>query len=145
MAFRKVCTLDDLWQGDMTEVELDGHEILLVWPEEGDVRAYQGVCPHQDIPLSEGKFDGRVIMCRAHQWTFDSTTGNGINPGKCQLATRLCLPMALEAGVVYMPSEPFLPMEVSGCRQLRLNFSHANEVPAEAGMKILATLVRSAV
>ncbi len=86
MAYKKACSLDDLWEGDMTEVEVDGHEILLVWPEGGEVRAYQGVCPHQDIPLCEGNFDGRVLMCRAHQWTFDANTGEGINPGDCRLA-----------------------------------------------------------
>lgn len=75
MAFRKVCTLDDLWEGEMASFDVEGHEVLLVWPEGGDVRAFQGVCPHQDIPLEEGKFDGKVIMCRAHQWTFDAGTG----------------------------------------------------------------------
>lgn len=86
VTFQKVGTLDDLWEGEMLEVEAGSHVILLVWPEGGDLRAFQGVCPHQDIPLAEGKFDGRVVMCRAHQWTFDARTGEGINPGKCRLA-----------------------------------------------------------
>lgn len=86
MSYRKVCTLDDIWEGEMTEVEVDGHVIVLVRPEGGEPRAFQGICPHQDIPLAEGKFDGRVLMCRAHQWTFDVSTGKGINPGDCRLA-----------------------------------------------------------
>lgn len=84
--FQKVGTLDDLWEGEMLEVEVGEHVIVLVWPEGGELRAFQGICPHQDIPLAEGKFDGRVVMCRAHQWTFDARTGEGINPGKCRLA-----------------------------------------------------------
>jgi len=86
MTYKTACTLDDLWEGDMTEVEVDGHTILLVWPEGGEVRDFQGMCPHQDIPLAEGKLSGRVLMCRAHQWTFDVTTGAGVNPGDCRLA-----------------------------------------------------------
>ena len=86
MTFQKVCTLDELWEGEMTEVEVDGHVIVLVRPDDGEPRAFQGICPHQDIPLVEGRFDGRVLMCRAHQWTFDATTGKGINPGGCRLA-----------------------------------------------------------
>jgi toluene monooxygenase system ferredoxin subunit len=86
MSFEKACALDDLWEGDMLEVEINGHVVLLVWPEGGEVRAYQGICPHQDIPLSEGKFDGRVVTCRAHLWTFDANTGEGLNPGDCRLA-----------------------------------------------------------
>ena len=86
MSYQKVCTLDDIWEGEMTEVEVDGHVIVLGRPEGGEPHAFQGICPHQDIPLAEGKFDGRVLMCRAHQWTFDAKTGKGINPGDCRLA-----------------------------------------------------------
>ncbi|MEX3816058.1 Rieske 2Fe-2S domain-containing protein [Paraburkholderia sp. BR13439] len=86
MKFRKVCTLDDLWEAEMTEVEVDGHVIVLVRPEGGEPRGFQGICPHRDIRLVEGKFDGRVLTCRAHQWTFDANTGKGINPGDCRLA-----------------------------------------------------------
>lgn len=86
MAFEKAGTLDDVWEGEMLEAEVDGKLVLIVSMEGGEFRAYQGVCPHQDIPLSEGKFDGRVVMCRAHQWTFDARTGQGVNPGDCRLA-----------------------------------------------------------
>jgi toluene monooxygenase system ferredoxin subunit len=86
MAFQRICTLDDLWEGEMTEFDLDGQPVLLVWPLKGEIQAFQGICPHQEIPLAEGKFDGRVVTCRAHLWTFDGGTGNGINPGNCKLA-----------------------------------------------------------
>ncbi|MFG1214592.1 Rieske 2Fe-2S domain-containing protein [Xanthobacter sp. 126] len=86
MSFKLAATLDDLWEGDMAEVEVDGQVILLVWPEGGDIRAFQGICPHQDIPLSEGRLEGGVLMCRAHQWTFDAGTGRGVNPKDCHLA-----------------------------------------------------------
>jgi len=56
--------------------------------------------------------------------------------------TRLLLPKAIEAGVVFMPGEPFLPLQVESCGQLRLNFSHASEAQAESGLGKLAALVR---
>ncbi|MBP0633440.1 MULTISPECIES: Rieske 2Fe-2S domain-containing protein [unclassified Cupriavidus] len=84
--FQKVSTLDELWEGDMAEVVVDGHVIVLVRPRSGTPRAFQGICPHQDIPLAEGNFDGHVLMCRAHQWTFDANTGKGINPSGSRLA-----------------------------------------------------------
>ncbi|MGF6658679.1 toluene monooxygenase system ferredoxin subunit [Paraburkholderia atlantica] len=89
MRFRRVCTLDDLWEAEMAEVEVDGHVIVLVRPEGGEPRGFQGICPHHDIRLVEGKFDGRVLTCRAHQWTFDAKTGKGINPDDCGLAEYL--------------------------------------------------------
>ena len=57
--------------------------------------------------------------------------------------TRLLLPKAIEAGVAFMPGEPFLPMQVTSCGQLRLNFSHASEEQADSGLRKLAALVCS--
>ncbi|WP_026602717.1 aminotransferase-like domain-containing protein [Methylomonas sp. 11b] len=59
-----------------------------------------------------------------------------------QIDTRKLLPKAIEAGVAFMPGEPFLPMDVQACGQLRLNFSHADAGQAELGLRILAGLVR---
>ncbi|HJV24533.1 MAG TPA: Rieske 2Fe-2S domain-containing protein [Aromatoleum sp.] len=86
MSFTKVCTMDDLWEGEMEPFTVNGHDILVVCAEGGNVRAFQGICPHQDIPLSEGKFDGEKIICRAHLWQFDACSGKGINPDDCALA-----------------------------------------------------------
>lgn len=57
--------------------------------------------------------------------------------------TCLLLPMAIEAGVAFMPGEPFLPMKVVSCGKLRLNFSHASEKQAEVGLEKLSVLVRN--
>lgn len=86
MSFTKVCTLDDVWEGEMESFTVNGHDVLLVCAEGGDVKAFQGICPHQDIPLVEGKFDGTKVICRAHLWQFDACTGKGINPEDCALA-----------------------------------------------------------
>ncbi len=59
-----------------------------------------------------------------------------------RIDTRLLLPLAIEAGVAFMPGEPFMPLATEGCGQLRLNFSHANEAQAESGLGKLAALVR---
>ncbi|HAJ14205.1 MAG TPA: 2Fe-2S ferredoxin [Comamonadaceae bacterium] len=107
MAFQKACTLDEVWEGDMTEVEIGEHQVLLVGLEGGEVRAFQAVCPHQDIPLCEGKFDGKVLMCRAHQWTFDAKTGLGINPGDCKLAQ---YPVHLQGEDVLIDVEGIKPL-----------------------------------
>jgi DNA-binding transcriptional MocR family regulator len=59
-----------------------------------------------------------------------------------RIDTRKLLPRAIDAGVAFMPGEPFLPMGVEACGQLRLNFSHADSEQAERGLRILAGLVR---
>ena len=60
-----------------------------------------------------------------------------------QIDTRQLLPQAIEAGVAFMPGEPFFPHNVSACGHLRLNFSHANEDQADKGLRILAGLLRA--
>lgn len=60
-----------------------------------------------------------------------------------RIDTRQLLPKAIEAGVAFMPGEPFLPLQVESCGQLRLNFSHASEAQAETGLAKLAELIRN--
>lgn len=86
MAFERVCSVDEIWEGDMVGFEVGDVDVLLLWPVGGELRAVQGVCPHQEIALAEGTFDGKVLTCRAHLWQFDARTGKGINPTDCELA-----------------------------------------------------------
>jgi toluene monooxygenase system ferredoxin subunit len=102
MSFKKVCTLDDLWEGEMESFEIDGQEVLLVCAEGGDIKAFQGICPHQDIPLIEGSFDGKKLICKAHLWQFDASTGKGINPDDCALAE---YPVRVEGDDVLIETE----------------------------------------
>lgn len=86
MALTKVCSLDDLWEGEMETFDVDGHEVLIIHADGGYVQAVQGICPHQEIPLEEGTLQGSTITCRAHLWQFDVKSGEGINPTGCKLA-----------------------------------------------------------
>ncbi|HQN46475.1 MAG: Rieske 2Fe-2S domain-containing protein [Rhodocyclales bacterium] len=106
MAFEKVCTLDDLWEGEMASFEVNGHEVLVLSIEGGDIIAYQGICPHQDILLIEGQFDGKALICRAHQWVFDAKTGRGINPDDSRLVP---YPVRIEGEDVFIDTEGITP------------------------------------
>jgi len=80
-----VATLGDLWEGEMIDVEVGDELVLLVHLAGGDIRAYQGYCPHQRTTLADGKLDGHILTCAAHSWQFDLSTGEGVNPKSCQL------------------------------------------------------------
>ena len=107
MSFTKVCTVDDLWEGEMESFTVNGHDILLVAAEGGVIKAFQGICPHQDIPLVEGKFDGKKVICRAHLWQFDAATGLGINPSDCALAE---YPVKVDGDDVFVQTDGVKPL-----------------------------------
>jgi|SRR5579859_7015614 len=81
----EVATLDDLWGGDMLGVEVEGEQILLVYPDGGAIRAYKGLCPHQQALLADGDLEKNILTCYGHNWQFDVTTGQGINPQNSRL------------------------------------------------------------
>jgi toluene monooxygenase system ferredoxin subunit len=86
MAFTTLCKLADLLEGESAAFALEGREVLLLWPYDGALKAFQGTCPHQEISLADALFDGRILMCQAHRWAFDGCNGRGIAPHFCQLA-----------------------------------------------------------
>jgi len=107
MSFTKVCTLDDIWEGEMEPFTVDGHDIILVCAEGGEIKAFQGICPHQDIALAEGKFDGKKLICRAHLWQFDASSGKGINPDDCALAE---YPIKVDGEDIYVETAGVEPL-----------------------------------
>lgn len=86
MAFTKACDISEMRIGSMKEFYLDGKELLVARAADGSVCAVQAMCPHQDVPLVEGRFDGKVLTCRAHLWKFDVKTGKGVSPPGCAIA-----------------------------------------------------------
>lgn len=85
MTLEKVCSLDDLWEGDMKEFSINGRKVLLVHSEGGHVAGFAVLCPHQAFPLIKGKLEGSTLTCAAHMWEFDAVSGVGLNPKECSL------------------------------------------------------------
>jgi toluene monooxygenase system ferredoxin subunit len=83
--------LDDLWEGDMTAVDVAGTKVLLV-NVDGDVQAYLNSCPHQASNLDEGELELEegTITCWRHHWQFDARTGAGVNPADSNLTRYPC-------------------------------------------------------
>ena len=79
MAFRRIATLDELWDGEMMALETEGRLVLLV-NTNGGIHAYADSCPHLGTRLSQGSLQRNVLTCSTHGWEFDVSTGQGINP-----------------------------------------------------------------
>jgi toluene monooxygenase system ferredoxin subunit len=108
MAFEKICTLDDVWEGEMATYQTaDGTGVLLVVLRGGDVRAYQAMCPHQEVELVEGTLEKNILTCRAHLWQFDVCTGQGVNPADSALAQ---YPTKVEGENIYVDIDGIQPL-----------------------------------
>lgn len=72
-----VCKTDDIPENGMKAYELAGRRVLIA--QSGDCYyAYQGICPHQEVCLDEGFYDGSVLTCHQHLWQWDITTGEAV-------------------------------------------------------------------
>jgi toluene monooxygenase system ferredoxin subunit len=96
MSFETVADMAEFWAGEMRRVVVAGTGVVLV-NVDGTVHAYLDQCPHKRIPLSLGRLCGHELTCGAHQWQFDVTTGQGINPASARLVE---IPVRVSGGAV---------------------------------------------
>jgi toluene monooxygenase system ferredoxin subunit len=71
-----VCRKSDIPPNGMKECEVEGGGLKVLVANSGDrYYAYQAICPHQEVALCEGMYDGKVLTCHQHLWQWDITTG----------------------------------------------------------------------
>jgi nitrite reductase (NADH) small subunit len=61
----------------------------------GELRAYDGVCPHAGGPLGEGNVVDGNLVCPWHAWEYDARTGVNTFDDSCVLAS---FPVKVEGG-----------------------------------------------
>jgi toluene monooxygenase system ferredoxin subunit len=111
MAFAKACDLSELIEGKTDVAVVNRTLLMLIWPDGGEVHAFQGLCPHAQEPLMDARFDGKTLECHHHEWTFDGTTGNCTKGKPCALAE---YPLKIEDGVVMVDIEGVDPNYLDG-------------------------------
>jgi toluene monooxygenase system ferredoxin subunit len=101
MTRKLVCLTADIPSNGMKECEAEGGLKLLVANSGGDYFAYQAVCPHQDVALCEGLYDGCVLTCHQHLWQWDIRTGGPIGLAEAPLEY---YDVKVEDGSIYIVS-----------------------------------------
>jgi 3-phenylpropionate/trans-cinnamate dioxygenase ferredoxin component len=77
MSFIEVATTDELRDGNMKMVRVDGREILLA--RVGDkYYSADNRCPHMGGNLSQGRLEGTLVTCPKHHSQFDLADGHVI-------------------------------------------------------------------
>ena len=72
-----VCTLEELPVGAMRLIEVGERKIGVFHCGDGELRAIEDRCSHDDGPLAEGEFDAATctVECPRHGSLFDVRTG----------------------------------------------------------------------
>ena len=72
-----VCRVDELPEGEMRLVEIDGRKIGVFRTAEGELLAIEDRCSHDDGPLAEGEYDAAActVECPRHGSLFDLRSG----------------------------------------------------------------------
>lgn len=76
----RVCRVDEVPSHEHRGFAVPG----VIWPVlvanvGGTIVATAGVCPHEDVSLVDGDFDGRRIVCPGHGYRFDVVTGRCVH------------------------------------------------------------------
>lgn len=102
MAKRMVCRVADVPENTLKECEVEGGLKLVVANAGGEFYAFQSQCPHQDVALCEGLFDGSVLTCHMHLWQWDVRTGAPLGIAEAPLER---YPLAREGDALYLGGE----------------------------------------
>lgn len=103
MTKRFVCRVAEVPQNGLKEVEAEGGLKLLVASAGGEFFGYQAQCPHQDVALCEGLYDGSVLTCHMHLWQWDIRTGAPIGLAEAPLQS---YPLAVEGDALVLGPQP---------------------------------------
>ncbi|MDB5808724.1 MAG: methanesulfonate monooxygenase [Betaproteobacteria bacterium] len=97
-----VCPRSQVPANGMIECEVEGGRKLLVANSGDDYFAYQAMCPHQDVALCEGLYDGAVLTCHQHLWQWDIRTGAAVGLAEAPLEG---FPVQVEGDSIYVVAQ----------------------------------------
>ena len=102
---RFVCPRERIPANGMIQCETEDGLKLLVANAGDEYFAYQAMCPHQEVPLCEGLYDGAVLTCHQHLWQWDIRTGAAMGLAEAALES---FPVRVEGDSLYVVAQSAL-------------------------------------
>lgn len=99
MTRKLICQVDQIPKDGMKAFDLDDFRRILILNSNETIYACDNVCPHQDVCLEEGLFDGEILTCHQHLWQWKVETGEPIGLAEEPLQT---FPVEIDAGNIYI-------------------------------------------
>src|SRR5256712_4256494 len=121
MRKRLLCRAVEVPENGLKECEAEDGLKVVVANAGGEFFGFQAICPHQEVPLCEGLFDGSVLTCHMHLWQWDIRTGAPLGLAEAPLQR---YPLLVEGGSLYLGGDA-TPLHLSalfygaGCRTIR--------------------------
>ncbi|BBP05195.1 hypothetical protein TPL01_10760 [Sulfuriferula plumbiphila] len=81
----RICNSAEIPTNGMKDYDIEGGLKVLIANAGDCYYAYQGICPHQEVCLAEGYYDGAVLTCHQHLWQWDITTGKALGLAEAPL------------------------------------------------------------
>jgi len=72
--------VDEIADGEMKMVYVDGTDQVLVINQGGDFTATQGICSHEYFELDKGFLTAETLTCALHLSRFDLESGEALDP-----------------------------------------------------------------
>jgi len=94
----RVATDAALAEGERLAVRIEGQRVLLL-RRDGRAYAVENDCPHLGCAFTRGAFEGYLLTCPCHDWTFDIRTGAFELAREITLRTYAC---RAEGGELYL-------------------------------------------
>lgn len=85
MTEKRICRVEDVPSNGLKECEVENSTPVLIINSGDDFFACNAICPHQEVPLCEGMFDGKVLTCHMHLWQWDVASGAPIGLAEAPL------------------------------------------------------------
>ena len=98
--------VDEVADGEMKMVYVDGTDQVLVINTGGEFTATQGVCSHEYVELDKGFLTAGTITCALHLSRFDLSDGEPLDP-PAELPLEI-YPVVIEHGrvIIEVPAGP---------------------------------------
>ena len=77
--------MDECPRDGLKAFDVEGGGRVLIATSGQHVYAYQALCPHMEVALEEGFYDGAVITCHQHLWQWDVRTGAPLGEAEAPL------------------------------------------------------------